>query len=58
MEANRFEAIELSQLEHVAGGGRIWNKFKDKLDRAEAALERVGDILRRDNSTDQPPGVG
>jgi hypothetical protein len=56
LEANRFEVLELSQLEHVAGGGRIWNKIKDK---AGKALDEIGDILSNMNfQTDQPPGVG
>jgi hypothetical protein len=56
LEANRFEVLELSELEHVAGGGRIWNKIKNK---AGKALEEIGDILSNMNfDTDQPPGVG
>jgi hypothetical protein len=59
MEANRFEVLELSQLEHVAGGGRIWNKIKHKVaDWAGAALNEIGAILSQDHTTDQPPGVG
>jgi len=35
-----FQEIELSQLESVTGGGRIWNKIKHAV---KKALDKIGD---------------
>lgn len=59
MEPNHFETLELSQLEHVAGGGRIWNKIKHGAKKVGNALVDLVQHFANSGPTDQPPpGVG